>query len=143
MTPIIAACHSIGLGTVAPHFRNSNANLSDGTSQSFTMEGAVADLSDVVEWLQSEGFSPPVLVAGHSMGGYAALRLAAEKPEVSAVLAIAPVTSGARLIAAHRAHGSLIAKCRGQWRNGLCMTSHDMHPKSRKRWRSLSAPLTI
>ena len=121
MAEIIAACRSIGLGTVAPHFRNSNANVSDGTSKSFTMEGVVADLREVMEWLRREGFSLPVLVAGHSMGGYAALRLAAEKPEVGAVLAVAPVTSGVRLIAAHRAHGSLeildreVPRAREEW----------------------------
>jgi pimeloyl-ACP methyl ester carboxylesterase len=121
MVPIIAACRSIGLGVVAPHFRNSNANDSDGTSQTFSMEGTVADLQEVMHWLQTEGSAPPTLLAGHSMGGYAALRLAVEKPEVGAVLAVAPVTSGTRLIAAHRAHGSLpmldreVPKARQEW----------------------------
>lgn len=121
MIPIIAACRSIGLGVIAPHLRNSNANCSDGTSQTFTMEGVVADLDEILEWLQTEGFAPPVLVAGHSMGGYAALRMAAEKPDVTAVLAVAPVTSGTRLIAAHRAHGSLenldreVPAARAEW----------------------------
>lgn len=107
MMPIIEACRSIGMGVVAPHCRNSNANCSDGTAQTFTMEGAVADLREVMEWLKTAGLAPPALIAGHSMGGYAALRLAAEEADVGAVLAVSPVTSGTRLIAAHRAHGSL------------------------------------
>lgn len=121
MLPIIAACLSAGLAAVAPHCRNSDANCSDGTSQSFTMEGVVADLHEVMDWVKAEGFAPPVLVAGHSMGGYAAFRLAAERPEVGAVLAVAPVSSGARLLAAHRAHGSLgildheVPKAREEW----------------------------
>ncbi|MGH6672907.1 MAG: alpha/beta fold hydrolase [Xanthobacteraceae bacterium] len=121
MIPIIAACRSIGLGVVAPHCRNSNANCSDGTSQTFTMEGAVADLREVLDWVGTEGFAPPTLVAGHSMGGYAALRLAAERSEVGAVLAVSPVTSGTRLLAAHRAHGSLdmldreVPEARAEW----------------------------
>jgi len=107
MTPIVEACSSAGLGVVAAHLRNSNANCSDGTSRTFTMEDVAADLREIVDWLEAEGCAPPALVAGHSMGGYAALRLAAEKPKVGAVLAVAPVTSGTRLLARHREHGSL------------------------------------
>jgi pimeloyl-ACP methyl ester carboxylesterase len=121
MTPIIEACRRSGLAVVAPNCRNSDANCSDGTSRTFTMEGAIADLHEVMDWLHREGFASPALVAGHSMGGYAALRSAAEKSELGTVLAVSPVTSGSRLIAAHQAHGSLpmleqeVPKAREEW----------------------------
>lgn len=131
MLPIVAACLRAGLGAVVLHCRNSDANCSDGTSRSFTMEGVVADLIEAMEWLQAAGFMTPVLVAGHSMGGYAALRLAAETPKLEAVLAVAPVTSGVRLLAAHRAHGSLeildreVPSAREEW------PRHDISPMAR------------
>ena len=107
MLPVVAACRAAGLGVMAPHFRNSGANASDGTTRDFTMAGAVADLAEALDWLQAEGFGAPALVAGHSMGGFAALRLAAEREEIAAVLAISPVTAGRLLIAAHEAEGTL------------------------------------
>lgn len=126
MTPVIAACRAAGLAVIAPNLRNSNANRSDGNSQSFTMTGAVEDLAAVLNWTQRR--APLALVAGHSMGGYAALRVAAETPDVPAVLAISPVTSGRLLIKAHEDDGSMdlldreVPRAREEW------PLHDLMP---------------
>ena len=132
MLPVIAACRNAGLGVIAPNLRNSNANCSDGNSQDFTMAGAVADLAEVLNWAEIEAQGPIALVAGHSMGGYAALRLAAETSRVPAVLAISPVTAGSLLIKAHEADNSLdllgreVPRAREEW------PFHDLTPLAAK-----------
>jgi pimeloyl-ACP methyl ester carboxylesterase len=107
MVPVIAACLDAGLAVIAPNCRNSNTNGSAGNSQTFTMADAVADLREVLSWAETEAQVSLALIAGHSMGGYAALRIAAELPRIPAVLAISPVTRGNLLIAAYEAERAL------------------------------------
>lgn len=69
MAAFVAACRAAGLSVVAPHFRDSDATVSDGSARGFTMAGAVAELAEVLDWTGGAGLGTPALVAGHSMGG--------------------------------------------------------------------------
>ncbi|MEO0427759.1 MAG: alpha/beta fold hydrolase [Pseudomonadota bacterium] len=106
-----------GLNVLLPALPNSAANSEAGTAggaaDRFTMTAHLADAAAVLDWVQKGGVgsigapSEPLLLAGHSMGAYAALRLAAERREAasSAVLAISAVVSGAALLTARAAMG--------------------------------------
>jgi pimeloyl-ACP methyl ester carboxylesterase len=95
---------------LAPDLCASSANASPGAPDDFTMSGHVADAEAALRWAETArdelGWrrDPPTLV-GHSMGAYAALRLAAERPALG-VVAMSPVRSGAALIAARRREGA-------------------------------------
>ena len=96
------------------------------------MAGAVFDLVEVLNWAESRAHAEVALVAGHSMGGYAALRVAVDNPQVSAVLAISPVTSGSLLLKAHEADRSMagldreVPGARTEW------PLHDLMPLAAK-----------
>jgi len=70
-----------------------------------TFSGNVADLVAAARWLEGQGMAPSLLV-GHSLGGAAVIRAAAELPSVTAV-----VTIGAPSDPGHVAH--LLGASRG------------------------------
>ncbi|MBJ3777613.1 alpha/beta hydrolase [Acuticoccus mangrovi] len=106
LVPILAAATERGLVTVAPDLCHSANNDSAGAACDFTMAAHLADVATVVEWAEAAEPACPRLLAGHSMGAYAALRLAARHPaHLRGVLAVAPVISGTALFAARQAMG--------------------------------------
>ena len=110
MLPVIDACLERSLAVVAPDLCNSAANRSAGAAADFTMAAHLADVAAVVDFTMREApaeADAPFLLIGHSMGAYAAVRLAADGPakRPTGVLAISPVRSGAALLAARRAMG--------------------------------------
>lgn len=128
MRTIIAALSQAGLSVVAPHLPHSAANASGNPTEGFTMEGTVGDLARVLDWLPEAGLPQPRIVAGHSMGGYAALRLAATREDVPAVLAVSPATAGRLLIDVHRVEGAL-ERLRGEVHAALDeWPLHDLAP---------------
>lgn len=118
--PVIEACLERSLAVIAPDLCNSAANESAGTVAEFTMEKHVADVRTVLAAAPTLApWSPrePRLIIGHSMGAYAAVRLAAEAAPgtLTGVLALSPVVSGRALIAARRAMGArAIAELRAE-----------------------------
>lgn len=76
---------------------------SDGTIEQSTMTKHYEDLEDVIAWMRTEPWCHGKLVlAGHSMGGYAVTRFAEIYPnDVAAVFPLSPVVSGALTLAAH------------------------------------------
>lgn len=111
LLPVIAACLDRGLAVVVPDLCHSCANASPGAADAFTMAAHLADVAAALD-LAGRMFpadplaAPTRLLIGHSMGAYAAVRIAAEHPDaVSGVLAISPVISGNALIAAREAMG--------------------------------------
>ncbi|RAI03183.1 hypothetical protein DLJ53_01260 [Acuticoccus sediminis] len=110
MTPMIGAALKRGFTVVAPDLCCSAHNASAGDAGDFTMAAHHADLCRVVDFVAAEEPGEPgqarVLV-GHSMGAYAAVRIAAEghRWEPTGVVAVSPVISGAALIAARKAQG--------------------------------------
>ncbi len=82
MTPAIRACLGRGLPVLAPDLCASSANASPGAAEEFTMSGHLADAGAALDWVEASRETlgwrrdPPLLI-GHSMGAYAALRLAA------------------------------------------------------------------
>ncbi|MEL6335797.1 MAG: alpha/beta fold hydrolase [Pseudomonadota bacterium] len=108
--PITAALHAQGYTVTVPELRFSDANASAGSGCNFTFSAHVADAARALDWLAelSPGGARPILIAGHSVGAYAALRLAADRgaSAVSAVLALSPASGGGMLIEARRAMGA-------------------------------------
>lgn len=129
MTPISAAYLARGWAVVAPHLGESAANPGHGDGTGFTLAGLVRDLRAALAWTRAR-FDVPVAVAGHSAGAYGAARLAGEDGPVAHLLGVAPVVSGAALLAARAALGpGAIAALRaeapravGEW------PSHDARP---------------
>ncbi|MEM6679476.1 MAG: hypothetical protein AAF675_16560 [Pseudomonadota bacterium] len=108
---------SMGFSVLVPALRNSapntEAGTADGEAAAFTMQGHLDDASAILDFLGRGGAQTlglptgPLLLAGHSMGSYAALSLAATRGPgaVGAVLAVSPVVSGAAILAARFAMG--------------------------------------
>lgn len=112
MLPAIRACLGAGDTVLAPDLCHSAANASPGKASGFTMGGHLADLRAAVGRAVAErarlGWTAPGMVlVGHSMGAYAAMRLAAEGvgAPVEGVVAVSPVVSGAALLAARARMG--------------------------------------
>lgn len=123
------AALALGLAVAVPDLRFSAANDSAGAGSGFRMGVHVADAARALDWLARPGTGlapvpPGILVIGHSMGAYAALRLAAGRSGpgpgglcqrgmrwaatghgIAGVVAVSPVLSGAALIEARRAMG--------------------------------------
>lgn len=135
MRPVIEACLARSLAVVAPDICNSDANESAGSSADFTMAAHVADLRATIERTTAAASatgSPPPLLIGHSMGAYAALRIAAEAAAgaFGGVLAISPVISGRALIAARERMGAAaVAALRAELPGAfLEWPQHDLAP---------------
>ncbi|ODN70260.1 alpha/beta hydrolase family protein [Methylobrevis pamukkalensis] len=99
-----------GYAVVSANLCASEWNGSAGTGADFTIGQHLRDARRVVQWTldnaEDQGWRTDGLVlAGHSMGGYAVLRLAAEEFEgrIAHVLAVSTFTSGARQIEVRRA----------------------------------------
>lgn len=110
MLPIVDACLDRALAVVAPDLCNSGANDSAGGAADFTMAAHIADVRTAMAFaaeVEPVRRGEPLLLIGHSMGAYAAVRIAAEAPPgtVSGVLAVSPVISGRALLAARQAMG--------------------------------------
>ncbi len=71
-------------------------NESEGRFEDSRLGLHYEDMEDVCKWVQTqEWFVGPLVLSGHSMGGYAAARYAEEYPEeVGGIAPIAPVVSG-------------------------------------------------
>ncbi|MDT8343396.1 MAG: alpha/beta hydrolase [Thermohalobaculum sp.] len=135
--PLIAACLARGWGVLAPHLSHSAANAGAGAAGDFTIAGQIGDLGAVLGWARQAradlGWTQGgALMLGHSMGAHAALRLAAAGAagEVAGVVAVAPVVSGAMLLAARRRMGpqalaALLAEVPGAARD---WPAHDLIP---------------
>jgi pimeloyl-ACP methyl ester carboxylesterase len=69
---------------------------SGGSLAKATLSHAYEDMQDVANWAAGQPwFQEPFVIAGHSLGGAAALSYAADHPErVSRVILIAPVVAG-------------------------------------------------
>jgi pimeloyl-ACP methyl ester carboxylesterase len=84
-------------GFVTFNFDTTNSfGESDGTYWEARLGLHAEDLEDVVKWTeQQEWFVRPLVLTGHSMGGYAVARYAEEYPEeVDILIPVAPVVSG-------------------------------------------------
>ncbi|MBK0398312.1 alpha/beta fold hydrolase [Limibaculum sp. M0105] len=121
---------------VAPQLSNSAAGDGAGRPEDFTINGHVAELRAVVVWTQAlpeltDLPAAPILM-GHSMGAYAALRLAAEDAggRIGGVVAVSPVVSGASLIAARRRMGAAALQALASEVPGALETwlEHDLLP---------------
>ncbi len=135
MLPIIDACLERSLAVVAPDLCHSSANDSDGDSADFTIAAHLEDVRTALAFArEAEALAPmaPLLLIGHSMGAYAAVRLAAEAPAgtIAGVLAVSPVVSGRALIAARRAMGpDALAALRAELPGALAeWPQHDLAP---------------
>ncbi len=89
---------------------------SDGDYEKSTLGTFWEDFEDVTNWVQlQDWFKLPLLVSGHSKGGYSATRYAEEYPEkVGYLVAVAPIVSGKLSFETHekRDPGSL-----DRWKN--------------------------
>ncbi|MEL6198482.1 MAG: alpha/beta fold hydrolase [Pseudomonadota bacterium] len=106
MRPIIEALRAHG-AVCAPDLRFSDANGSEGTGRGFTLSQHLDDARRVLDSLRSSEHDEPIMMAGHSVGAFAALSLAAEygAAVVCGVLAVSPAISGQALLAARAAMG--------------------------------------
>lgn len=137
--PLIVKIHGLASGTETKHNEemafairnlgypmldidatNSNSNLSGGTLDQFTMARHVADLTEVLDWIKSENpewLEDSVALAGHSMGGYAVLNVAAQaEQDIDFVFCFSPVISGEKL---QKAWEVLEPEKVELWRNGV------------------------
>ncbi|MEO0821082.1 MAG: alpha/beta fold hydrolase [Pseudomonadota bacterium] len=114
MVPIREAALRLGLAVVAPDLRFSDANESAGRGRDFRMGAHRDDMARVLDWITSdqrpallpEPGAGPLVIAGHSMGGYGALALAVERAaHVDGILAVCPVVSGKAILEARAAMG--------------------------------------
>jgi pimeloyl-ACP methyl ester carboxylesterase len=90
-----------GYTVVAYDATNSWGTRSGGAISDATLSGSYEDLIDVVRWARHQPeYSEPFVLAGHSLGGAAALRFTYEQPDkVQHLILVAPVVSGALLAA--------------------------------------------
>ncbi len=99
------AYREAGYRVISLDATNSQNNNSDGPLEDFTMRQHITDLADAIEWAKRYGLIVHKFsLAGHSMGGFSALYLAATKyrDEVEHVLAYAPFTDGTKQIEARK-----------------------------------------
>ncbi|GAB5375831.1 MAG: hypothetical protein AcusKO_22930 [Acuticoccus sp.] len=111
ITPVVAACLARDYWVAVPDLCYSAANDSAGPAAGFTMTAHLADVRTVLDWAAAQpawATGGPRIAAGHSMGAYAVLRLAAETAAagtITGVMAISPVIAGRALIAARERMG--------------------------------------
>lgn len=107
---MIEACLRRRWQVFAPDLCHSAGNESAGAADAFTISGHTADVAAVMIWLKQHRAghaAKAVVMLGHSMGAYAAVRAAAdaEPGEVGGLIAVSPVISGTALLKARRAMG--------------------------------------
>ncbi len=97
---IAAAYHKAGWATLR---LDATCSLNDagGDVATWTATGHIEDLEDTLKWAASADIAPRLALAGHSMGGMAALSVAVQEPDrFHHVTASAPVVSGEQLLEA-------------------------------------------
>ncbi len=86
--------YQANLVTLVPDTRNS-LNSSGGNIEDFTFSKHASDLADVTEWATSQDwFQPKLHMAGYSLGGYSASKVASKRGDVQSLLLVAPIFSG-------------------------------------------------
>jgi len=89
-----AVFRRMGHRVIVPDMRN-NINDSGGSIDDFTFEQHASDFADAAEWVRTTWANRPTVIAGYSIGAYAAVRLAADAPlEYQKLVLVAPVVSG-------------------------------------------------
>ena len=89
-----------GWRVAAPELPNSAALPQSGPASDVTLSGHAAASAGVWAWAKGRFTDAPVALAGHSLGGYAVARISADAPEAHHLLAVSPVLSGSRMLAA-------------------------------------------
>ncbi|HPD82874.1 MAG: alpha/beta hydrolase [Alphaproteobacteria bacterium] len=91
--------NDLGFTTITPNTTH-NYNDSDGDYQKMTLRGHCEDLVDcVLNTLDSKNYTGPLVLAGHSAGGYSAIVASSElegKYKPALTIASAPLISGER-----------------------------------------------
>ncbi|WP_428928914.1 alpha/beta hydrolase [Marinibacterium sp. SX1] len=101
---VAAAYLDRGWRVVRPELPHSAALPGSGDPAALTLAGHVAAACRALDHARTAWPDVPLALAGHSIGGYAVGRLAAT-PGLAHLLAVSPVLSGPRLLAARRAMG--------------------------------------
>lgn len=101
---IVSAYRRRGLASVVPELPHSAANPGSGEPAALSFRGQAIAVRRVAEWLAGQAPGRPVAVAGHSLGAFAAPRVAETLP-LAHVLAVSPVVSGQALLEARRSMG--------------------------------------
>ena len=85
-----------GWNVLAVHYRGSW-----GSTGEFSVKNVLEDVHSMLAWVRAQSATPAnrmdarnIVIIGHSVGGFAALRAAAADPEVKAVAAISPADLG-------------------------------------------------
>ena len=99
--------NKLGFDTVTPDTTH-NYNKSEGDYRLHTMTQHCDDLMDCITYTMAKGsFQGPLIVAGHSAGGYSALSVSAKLAQASITPALtvasAPLISGQRYMSAWKA----------------------------------------
>lgn len=102
---ISAAYLARGWRIVAPELPNSAALPASGPPNEVTMSRHRRASEQVGAFAASRWAGERMVVAGHSLGAYAAAFVACESPHIEHVLAVSPATSGLALLNARRAMG--------------------------------------
>lgn len=89
-----------GWRVVAPELPFSAALPRSGPPAELTMANHLAAAAQVADWVAAEWPGDRMALAGHSLGGYAGARLAAERAGIHHLLAVSPVLSGRLLLQA-------------------------------------------
>jgi acetyl esterase/lipase len=97
MDPLVERFHRAGWDVVNSEYRRTG---SDGGGWPQTLEDVQAALD-----IALTGSPPPVVLVGHSAGGQLALLLAKSRPDIDAVVALAPVTDVQRAAREHLGEG--------------------------------------
>lgn len=94
-----------GWRVAAPELPYSSALPESGPPGELTLDRHRRAAADVYLWAASRWADAPLALAGHSIGAYAAARLAAEAEGLHHLLAVSPVISGRALLDARIAMG--------------------------------------
>lgn len=108
IVPIALAYLARGWRVVAPDLPNSRAVPDSGPVELYTMSGHLEDAAAVLQWARDTWPEEAgrLAFAGHSVGAWAAARLAAGTEGLDHLLGVSPVFSGPALMAARRAMGA-------------------------------------
>lgn len=108
IVPIADAYLARGWRVVAPDLPHSRATADSGPPELYTMSGHLEDAAAVLQWARDTWpvDAKRLALAGHSVGAWAAARLAAATPALDHLLGVSPVFSGRALLAARRAMGA-------------------------------------
>ena len=107
IVPIAEAYLARGWRVVAPDLPHSRAVPGSGPAELYTMSGHLEDAAAVLQWARDTWPKDArrLGLAGHSVGAWAAARLAAAEDALDHLLGVSPVLSGRALLEARRAMG--------------------------------------